>query len=55
MGTQAGEILQSLLQGEKPESRMNEGVLVIRGSTSHPKLGARQVRRHSSNQDANPA
>jgi LacI family transcriptional regulator/LacI family repressor for deo operon, udp, cdd, tsx, nupC, and nupG len=33
MGAQAGEILLQLLRGERPESRMNEGVLVVRGST----------------------
>jgi DNA-binding LacI/PurR family transcriptional regulator len=37
MGSQAGEILLRLLQGEKPESRMNQGVLIIRGSTGSPK------------------
>jgi DNA-binding LacI/PurR family transcriptional regulator len=36
MGAQAGEILLQLLRGEKPQSRMNEGILVIRGSTTQP-------------------
>jgi DNA-binding LacI/PurR family transcriptional regulator len=34
MGLQAGEILLQLLAGEKPQSRMTTGVLVIRESTA---------------------
>jgi LacI family transcriptional regulator/LacI family repressor for deo operon, udp, cdd, tsx, nupC, and nupG len=36
MGSLAGEILLRLLSGEKPESRMTHGLLIVRKSTSRP-------------------
>jgi LacI family transcriptional regulator/LacI family repressor for deo operon, udp, cdd, tsx, nupC, and nupG len=44
MGMQAGEILLQLLAGEKPESRMTSGALVVRKSTA--RLEAVELRRH---------
>jgi DNA-binding LacI/PurR family transcriptional regulator len=40
MGLQASEILLQLLGGEKPESRITTGVLVVRESTAQPQSGA---------------
>ncbi|HEY1753880.1 MAG TPA: LacI family DNA-binding transcriptional regulator [Bryobacteraceae bacterium] len=40
MGVQAGEILLQLLAGEKPESRVTSGVLVVRESTGPPRSAA---------------
>lgn len=42
MGLQAGEILLRLLNGEKPESRMTTGALVVRESTAPPRAAARR-------------
>lgn len=44
MGFLAGEVLLKLLGGEKPESRVTTGELVIRESTARPACAAQSAR-----------